>query len=371
MKAVRSTKLRVTFAENSVVDFGEVLKSIGGLYDFGYMGISEGGGPQILYLQTSSYNVRMVPRKIQKFCEQFGDIVDVSQFSTIPAGVTSEVGMIRKNGRRSELPTPSSKKKLSENTKTPRNEYELNALGEEDISHITVEMLDEMMGSEEVYLKTALDKIGNTGVLSNVMERWSILRQCQRSSMKGQETKGHEVNDYNAFDGNAFLEKHPMTYDDDSDSEENVEARRVLKREFLLQANVLRMYARFIETFEELLYEDLKNSNVKASPRLGYFEYFKDGHWIAKRVSEDYFSTVISGRVKKVKEVVANLEMSPFLEGQLLGIGEAYAVCEEDTVIKRDVVRRSVLNAKNQMNVFRAQRSSSGTRRADSSQTHC
>lgn len=350
MKAVRSTKLRVTFAEESVVDFGEVLGSIGGLYDFGYMGISEGGGPQTLYLQTSSYNVRMVPRKIQRFCERFGNIVDVSQFLTIPAGVTSEIGEIRKNGRRSNPKT-----KPDENTKTRQNH--LNALGEEDISHITAEMLDEMMGPEEDFLKTTLETIGDTGVFNQVMVRWSILRQCQRSSMKGRKTKGHEVYDYNAFDGNAFLEKHPLTYDEDSDSEENIQARKVLNKEFLLQANVLRIYAEYIGEFEKLLYKDLKNSNVRASPRLGYFEYFEDGHWVVKRVSEDYFNTVIRRRVIKVGEVVANLELSPFLKGQLLGVQQAYGVCEEDTIINKDVVQKSVLNANNQINSLRRQRS--------------
>ena len=308
------------------------------------MGISEGGGPQILYLQTSSYNVRMVPRKIRRFCEQFGNIVDVSPFLTIPAGVTSEIGEIRKNGRKSELPVLTSKKKPGDNTK----DYNLNALGEEDVSHITTEMLDEIMGPEEVLLKTTLEKIGNTRVFNQVRVSWSILRQCQRSSMKGWKTKGHEVYDYNAFDGNAFLEKHPLTYDEDSDSDENIQARTVVKKEFLLQANVLRIYAGFIGEFEKLLYKDLKNSNVRASPRLGYFEYIEDGHWVVKRVSEDYFSTVIRGRVKKVKEVVANLKMSSFLQGQLLGIQQAYAVCEEDNVMRRDVVQISVLNAKNQ-----------------------
>lgn len=353
MEAVRSTKLRVTFEEESVVDFSEILGTIGELYDLGYMGISEGSGPKILYLQTSSYNVRMVPRKIQRFCQQFGNIVDISPFLTIPAGVTSEIGEMREIGRRSELPV-SSKRKPGGNTKTAQNH--LNALGEEDISHITADMLDKMMGPEEDSLQTTFENLGNIDVFNQVMRRWRILRQCQRSSLEGQKTKGHEVHDYNTFDGNAFLEKHSVTYDEDSDSDGNIQARRVLNKEFLLQSNVLRIYVKFIQLFEKLLYDDPKNSNVRASPRLGYFEYFEDGHWIAKRVSEDYFSTVIRKRVMKVGEVVAKLEMSPFLKGQLLGIRQAYEVCENDKVMNRDVVQRSVLNAKNQMNSLRRQR---------------
>lgn len=349
MKAVRSTKLRVTFAEESVVDFTEVLRCIGELYDIGYMGISTGSGPQNLYLQTSSYNVRMVSRKIQRFCEQFGNIVDVSPFLTIPAGVKSEIGEIRKTGRKSEHPILCSKRKPGGNTKTSQNN--LNAMGEENISHITVDMLDEIMGPEEDSLQTTFEELGDISVFNQVMARWSILRQCQRSSRKG-----HEVHDYYTFDGNAFLEKHPLTYDEDSDSEGNIQARRVLNKEFLLQTNVLREYARFIEEFEKLLYIDPKNSNVRASPRLGYFEYLEDDRWIAKRVSEDYYSTVIRKRVLKVEEVVASLKLSPFLKGQLLGIRQAYEVCENDTVINRDVVQRSVLSAKNQMNALRGQR---------------
>ena len=339
------------------MDFTEVLRCIGELYDMGYMGISEGSAPKILYLQTSSFNVRMVPRKIRRFCEQFGNIVDVSPFLTIPTGVKSEIGEMRKNGRRSKLPVLSSKRKPGSKTKTAQNH--LNALGEEDISHITVDMLDEMMGTEEIALQSTNSLYRRHVVSDKVMERWSILRQYQRS--KGQKTKEHEVHDYSTFDVNAFLEKYPLTYDEDSDSEDNIQTRRVLRKELLLQINVLRIYATFIEEFEKLLYVDAENSNVRASPRLGYFEYFEDGHWIAKRVSEDYFSIIIKKRVDKVGEVVAKLEMPPFLKGQLLGMRQAYVVCQNDDVIKKDVVQRSVLNAKNQMNALRAQRSSSTT----------
>lgn len=96
---MRSTKLCVTFENEPAVDTDEVLECIGGMYDIGYAGISCKDTSLVIYFQTSNSRAQMVSRKVQRSCEQFGKVVDVSSFTAVPAEVDCGIGEIRKNGR--------------------------------------------------------------------------------------------------------------------------------------------------------------------------------------------------------------------------------------------------------------------------------
>lgn len=278
----------------------------------------------------------MSPTKIYDICGESAIVSDVSSFHEVSGEVVDERGSIRQTGRSKDKPKC------------------INEHGEEDTSHITVEMLIEMVGTKEESLERMSAFYTTEAINHQVYNRWKILRQCQKRKKQGD----NEVqdSDFYVFDGYKFLANYSPTYYEDSDCEENAEIKDVLHEDFLLQANILHQYVSVVDKFEKLLYANVMNSNVKASTSLGYFQYFQDNYWVSQRVSDHYFNTVIRNRVLTINSVVDRLgaNMSPFLAGQLNGMFRAYPNTLEEKQMQEEMIRQSIINAQNQTRKYKS-----------------
>lgn len=332
----RSTKLCVTFGEGCVVDFDHIFGRVSAAYEIGYAGIFESDGHMRMFIQTSCKAVRMSPTTVYGICGESAIVSDVSSFHKVWGKAIDERGSIRQTGRSKDKPKC------------------INEHGEEDTSHITVEMLIEMVGTKEEALERMSAFYTTEAINHQVYNRWKILRQCQ----KDKKLRDNELqdSDFYVFDGYKFLANYSPTYYEDSDCEENTEIKDVLQEEFLLQANIIHQYVSVVDKFEKLLYENVMNSNVKASTSLGYFQYFQDSYWVSQRVSDYYLNTVIRNRVLTISTVVDRLgrNMSPFLAGQLNGMFRAYSKVLEAKQMQEQMVRQSIINAQNQTRKYKS-----------------
>lgn len=344
MDTVRSTKMCVTFEGEHVIDFAAMLENFAEVYDISYAGISP---TKVLYLQTSNYRVRMVARKLRKYCEKFGKVIYVSSFTTVPEEVTWEIGVMRSIGRHGQDGTRST------------SQDKLLALGREDVSHITVEMLSDIVGTRE----EVLARIGNNYLSDDYLrdvarQRWNMTRRCHRAKLRGlgYNTSSNVEDDFFAFDPDKFLEENKPGYYAYPDCEENMKMINKIRNEFLLDTNTMVEYAHFIEEFEKLLYKQSSNSNVKASRSLGYFHYFEGSSWVSKNVSEHYFDMVVRSRVLKISEIVTRLHVSTprFLKQQLVRIVRAYPKIAEEQSQRSKTIELSILNAQNQTRIYKS-----------------
>lgn len=98
-------------------------------------------------------------------------------------------------------------------------------------------------------------------------------------------------------------------YDEDFDFEGNNARKDSLRRQYLLEANIVELRHEFIIGLERLMYENPSNINIKAPESRGSFEYFEDQQWVPQS-NERYFDIVIRSRVSKAKDTIAELEKS-------------------------------------------------------------
>ena len=344
---LRSTKIRVSFQGIPQLDFGEMVFQLSQAYDLGYVGSHTCDGSLVLFLQTSSSDVRMVDTKIKKVCGNMADVQQVSSFTVLPLQVTCVFGEIRHTGRVRAKTTKDMVKTFK------KKNLQINTFGEEDTSHITTEMLSEIVGTEEEALQETREYFEDNqinGQKYTVLRlRWMTLRERQKNAVPPT-TK--EYLQYSDFDLHQFVQDHSPVYDEDSDSEQNLQLQNVIEKEYLLRKNVLRRYVDIVSEFEKLLYQNPANLNVKASLKQGYFECFENECWVSK-LNDEYFHTVIRNSVFQMTEVAKSLDLSPFVKSQLEGMSLAFSEVDNKEIIWRAVVKTSILNNQNQRRIFR------------------
>lgn len=332
----RSTKLRITFARECLGDFDKIVTQVCESYDLRYAGILEGSVGSILFIQSFGKDVRMYSSRIRKICEKSGvGVVDISTFQQVTGVPLMEQGLVRSTGRpitksRDELVLP---------------------LGREDVSHITVDILSDIVGTED----EVLERMNNRSrrftedyLRDLIDERWTMTRKRYRAKLRGDNERKQVDDDLYVFDPDQFLEENKPGYYACPDDEENVKMKDKLRNEFLLDTEAALEHVNFVDEFEKLLYKQSSNSNVKASRSHGYFHYLGGDGWVSNNVSEHYFDVVIRARVSVILDLVDKLTMSCFLKKQILRLVRAYPKIGEVREERVRLVGLSILNAQNQ-----------------------
>lgn len=430
----------------------QIWKDIRSHYTIGFSGLLRDGVS--LFLQTSSNQTRMALGKIRKICNKHADVADVEPFDKCDGEFVVSHGELKKTGgsrRRgchqanevddvnevhevngvckvckvckecrvknaknskhtsttytesfnttSHITTTNNynsnlttKKTKKTKTKTNVIHLHINALGEEDISHITARHLDGLVGTvddvvgffERNYVPNVRKKIMNREwekfrrFARERVRQWDRQQQtrdpahkslCESLSIKessGDSCESEESDDDDLHppaqtplvkEEEVEILLRPPVYDPNSDSEGNADRKRKLLRDRLVEEAPAIRKDDFLKDFEGLIFKNPHNSNVIASTKEGYFKYFDGERWI-KLYNKEFFDEVSMTRVKKADETLQKLvkegDLSEFTRSQVssmvkrlfrFGVGT-----EMDRFLRdnRDTTRDGILAAENQ-----------------------
>ena len=414
----------------SRVDFKKVVEILGKCcYDISYIGLYREDDIYCVFIQTSSVNSKMLPEKIRKICEGFSDdILDVSPYKKV-----SDNGEVFKKwgGDRSSNPII----KLC-----------INALGQEDVSHITPEVMVGTLKSYEFLREVMEENYGEENMNKIFNQKWSDYRKKCRKEIRDwdernsngentlakslnlpertyasggefvyedyeikyktpegsddeskesvdesdeSETKesddseeskesveeskesveDHEGSSEESYENTSsdddsydepdekFLkemvkdyDKESFSYDLNSDSEENLEKKRVLLQERLSMLDIERYTGDFITRFEEILYENPHNVNVFSSTERSVFQYFNGQKWI-KSNKRDYFEKIIVERIHKADAInkdFGRTESIPKTEGiRVHNILFSLLNTPVSGSLRREIVKDSIILSEN------------------------
>lgn len=318
------TKICVAFSSDTVFDFEEVVKELETQYRIGYAGLfSDSTTKTFLVLQTLPNRTRMAVGKVAKICGTFFDDFQVqTDFdpNILRHRVLEERGRLRtRGGKRSKVEKLKSTIYLH-----------INALGHEDVSHITPERLERLVGSEDEVVGF-FDRNYSANLKNMIMaEEWKKFRRFSRRKVRRWETQENlqgwchglridETSDAESCtDPELTLDTISAcpVYDPDSDSEGNAERKqKLLRNVFVERAPELRKDD-FLRDFELLLLENPHNSNIIASTKEVFFKFFDGTRWV-KAFNKDFFAKVTTGRILKAGELLTKLNISDFTRTQI------------------------------------------------------
>lgn len=300
------SKICVVFYSDSLLDFDEVVKELETQYRIGYAGLFS--TPTTLVLQTLPNSTRMAPGKVAKICGKFSEgfqlnpVVDPNIFG---CRALEERGKFRtRGGKRSKV----------EKLKTTIFLH-TNALGQEDVSHITPERFELLLGSEDEVVDFFDRNYSANSKNMIVEEEWKKFRRFSRRKVRRWEKQeklrqGFETSESDSESGTDTIPSRPV-YDPDSDSEGNVERKRKLLRNVFIERAPELKKEEFLKDFELLLLENPHNSNIIASTKELYFKFFDGTRWV-KAYNKDFFNKVTMGRIMKAGEILKNLKLQDF-----------------------------------------------------------
>ena len=370
------TKVRVSFDVESLLDFDQILHELQQHYAIGFAGLYKGDRGVWLYIQRD-FNTKtcMTLGKISKICNKVAAVVAVEPFDTfeeVEEELIESFGALRHVGAKGHLPrkrnaasnaeakaqsnaesntesknTTSTRSHnttttQSHNTTTTTNiehlHLHINALGEEDVSHITKETLESFVGTADQVVRRLHGLFTPAYKHSVIKKKWKAFRRYARQKVRRwDEQERNKDPDYKSM-GDSWgirpptyeseaeddeydhdLSKPPL-YDPDSDSENNSRIKQELLRETLLEESPSQYKDDFLRDFEDWVYQNPHNSNVIASTKEGYFKYFDGKCWI-KLYNKRFFNKVTASRVLKMDELlhtlVAQGELTEFCRDQV------------------------------------------------------
>ena len=368
------SKLCVKFEEESVVDFDQLLHDVQSEYQIGFAalyGVNQGIS---MFIQREGNSSRMALEKINKICSKVAEVVKVVPFDTCEGQLIDSFGNFRpRGGKVPNLTESLSTKEFLNTTNSCNNSHNttvhlhINALGEEDISHITKDLFEDFVGSREDVvgcLETAL----KPSVLRTLeKEEWGDFRSFLRKRLRLWDKQNSSqmcatVNvrkeESDEEDSDKDSEEEPILirapiYDPDSDSEGNLKRKRQCMIDALLTKNIDFSFQDLLTSFNVEVYENPHNNNVKASTKDAYFKYFDGERWI-KCQKREFFEVVTTKRAEKLKEAFDNLEggMSEFTKDQasrmidkLVDFIEGTNGAFEET---KDIEKKGILEAEKQ-----------------------
>ena len=338
-------KLRVLFSSNPLLlDLGELVKQLEKHYRVGYAGLFS----TCLVLQTLSRSTRMSIGKITKVVRVFAADFEVLPILPGEKFSFSELQLVEERGRfRTRGGTRGGGTRGG--GKTCRGIH-INALGEEDISHITTEHMEALVGSEDEVVDFFNRHYSEEFKNSIIVAEWAEFRRYSRNKVrkwdKQQRLGGSLCRELGVvgelepgeLGGLRELVKKPV-YDPDSDSEGNAERKQKLLRVKFLELAPELKKDDFLRDFELLIFENPHNSNVIASTKDGYFKYFDGKLWV-KAFTQDFFDKVTTTRMSKATEILEKLQLSDFTRSMVTQILDF-----EQDVVK--VVKDGILAAEN------------------------
>lgn len=164
------TRLRVAFGDdvNSDVDVSEIYEALCLVYEIGFIGLFVLRDRKYLFVQTKDWRVQMTPNKVRKICCRFGHkIGKVETFSRLEGTCVEQIGTFRKTGRKA-APKGTVTATTIDNSTHITNNYITNtdnsvtsntihihvhAVGQEDISNISLQALQDLIGEREHILE--------------------------------------------------------------------------------------------------------------------------------------------------------------------------------------------------------------------------
>ena len=240
-----------------------------------------------------------------------------------------------------------------------------NALGEEDVSHITPERLELLVGSEDEVVDFFDRNYSANFKNMIVAEEWKKFRRFSRSKVRRWETQEYlqgwcqGLGIKETSDSESEIESEMTSdkisecpvYDPDSDSEGNVERKRKLLRNTFIERAPELKKDDFLKAFEKLILENPHNSNIIASTKEVYFKFFDGTRWV-KAFNKDFFDKVTTGRILKAREILTKLKLPDFTRNQMSAIVTQLqnSGSEVDLFLRdnTEAVRDGILAAENQ-----------------------
>lgn len=317
-----STKLAILFAAGSDVGLKAISEQVSQQYGIGYAGLYDCDGHRAVYLQAADKKIRMAPRKLQKMCRRFGEIKSVEKYQERDGDMIEEVGTFRTRGRQSKDESMKVTTNIHGDHNTVHQHIDrsvtnnitnvdnsvihlhIHALGEEDLSHISLERLKEVIMSREENInvtKNSLEqKLSEAAYAARVHRLWEKNRRIKRH--KRMNTEPVLMSDCSDDEGDLILKGEPVEYDSDLDSEYNKETKRRTEELSLLEESA--KYRGFTIPHEvaSLLFENPHNSNVIASTKSGDIKYFNGISWV--KISTDELDQIVENWIQKTRQTV-------------------------------------------------------------------
>lgn len=332
------TRLAVVCEADSILDAEVIYDKLSQHYQLGYTGVYDCGGYVSLYLQTTSFTVRMAPGKVFKICKEFGAMELPRTFNHRGGALVSEKGVFRQRGTQK-----GSKRKAAKavNTTNTNNNITVNntvnntvnidnrvsntfyvqicPLGQEDVSHITVQQFNKIFGdSKEEVVRRMKGELTEDKYQQVVEEAWEGLRNklynrffeerdassknIPRSDSESEEdSDGAPMMTPSKYVKAVEVNGEPIKYDPDNCSEYNKQAKSTVARISIMEQDLVQKTVSLPYEFAELLYSSPHNLNVRHPSKAGYIEYFDGKTWVKKEAHRVH--AVIDNWKKKVKEL--------------------------------------------------------------------
>ena len=328
------------------MDFEQLLHDLRSVYKLGFAGLFKVDEGISLFIQRQGDSTRMALGKINKICTKLADVVDIEEFETPEGELIESFGEFRSMGRKSQsgtqevnvesknttTTTTTTKSHNTTNntnchntTNTTNIHLHINALGEEDVSHIN---LEDLIGTREEVINRVKSLMSSNHRKKVMEEEWAISRRAERRRVRLWQRQQDPDLNIRESDSESTSEseptlKRPPIYDPDSDSEENLKKRRACLDMGILKRFPEYKYEDFLTEFEELLFDNPHNSNIKARTKEKYFSFFDGESWI-KSEKRQFFHEVTKSRIAKADEAFQKLtdegKMSEFARDQVSSI---------------------------------------------------
>ena len=323
---VRYRKFLIIFTNTKHLDVEYVKKTFG--YRFGFIGIYKNDESIHLYVELQQgsriYHHKIIS-VVKILSSNLANEIKVETFTHCQGDCLYEEGILRTRGRKqlTEKMTNNINNNNTHNDNSVDNSVNdnrvnnivinlhVNALGEEDISHIKEQMLSEIvkarieevqaeilgiLSEERCSCESSSSRFPHSSVMCNVLHEYIHTRR--RDNREEVSERGSDSDDSDRDDVRPICEPEE---DSEEDSKERLRAIKDLICWKTREEGV------FSNRFEELLYENPSNRNIKYSEGKGYFTYF-DGNRFQNERKSDYYDRVIRKRLKKSAEWMNTLK---------------------------------------------------------------
>ena len=360
----------VNFFDNEL-NFKNIEKCFNGIEKkFQYIGIYKSENIHTLYIQTT-HNEYITENIIKTYMGRLGEKFEGPfPFSEFEGNHVFSKGCIKKRGGKQDSKiinshnttnntTTNSHNTNSYNTTNNTNSHNtnnivinlhVNAVGEEDLSHINVEKVSELIGNKVKEIKRQIfDSLYEHDCLCNRAENkpenkrpennyhsniaCSFLHQVlenrrrqQREFVRRWDEKhpgSNLMEKYNVKERTAWSEKDSSDSESESESESEEEKDPPSYFEYeegsqeyrdecdmamkYLSSEINAKEGYFLNNFEELMYENPSNRNINFNAGKGYYKYF-DGKDFKTEMKSEYYKKVLIKRIEMASETMEFLK---------------------------------------------------------------
>lgn len=303
------TRLQIRFDSLLCTDVKEINDEVSRTYPLSYSGKYIHGDRTCVYMQTSSSSVRMTPNKLKKILQKYGSIEFIGPFRDMEGMLDQDIGQIRTKSRKTIPRNISSQDNNSTNTITGDHNtisannsitdnsvtinLTINAFGEEDVSHITMEQLDDWIGKKEDIVESVKDKLGAylTNALKKIVYDKKYEERMGEWEASSEEKRGETSRP--EYNGDEAL----------TDEEVDISVDKRIARNYASEMKKIIM-----SDFARVLYHNPHNANVHVDRKGGCFRVFNGEKWDSHGMSE-LCEKVLENLRDKSRETVDGLDL--------------------------------------------------------------